>query len=105
LRAFPGLRVIVPHLGMDEYREYRDLLLSHEGLYLDTAMAVGGYFGNEPPVDELEDISERIVYGSDFPNLPYPYERELEALRSSGLSQAALLRITGENAAALFGRA
>jgi uncharacterized protein len=103
LKRFPDMKTIVPHLGMDEYQEYRDLLKDYDNLYLDTTMAIGGYFGGEPPIEKLEDISDRVLFGTDFPNLPYPYDRELLALRSSGLSPEALDRILASNAKKLFG--
>jgi uncharacterized protein len=103
LARFPGMKVIVPHLGMDEYEAYRDLLSSFPNLFLDTTMAVGGYFGGEPPLQDLEEISDRVLYGTDFPDLPYPYERERSALENSGLSKHALERIFSGNAMRLFG--
>jgi len=102
LRRFPDMKTIVPHLGMDEYLEYRDLLKDFPNLYLDTTMAIGGYFGGEPPIQGLEDISDRVLFGTDYPNLPYPYQRELLALRSSSLSSGALERILFLNAKKLF---
>jgi predicted TIM-barrel fold metal-dependent hydrolase len=103
LRRFPGMKVIVPHLGMDEYRAFRELLDEFPALYLDTTMAVGGYFRGQPPVEELEPIADRVLFGTDFPNLPYPYRRELDALCSSGLTATARERILWRNASGLFG--
>jgi hypothetical protein len=103
LRRFPGMKTVVPHLGMDEYLEYRDLLQEFPDLYLDTTMAIGGYFGGEPPIADLEGISDRVLFGSDFPNLPYPYRRELDALLASNLSDKARRRILWQNAQKLFG--
>jgi predicted TIM-barrel fold metal-dependent hydrolase len=99
------MKVVVPHLGMNEYKEHIALLENFPALYLDTTMAVGGYFPGQPPVEDLEPVADRVLYGTDFPNLPYPYHRELDALRSSGLSADALERILWQNAADLYGLA
>lgn len=101
LQAHPLLKVVVPHLGMAEYEEFRELLEEFPNLHLDTAMAVGGFFGNEPPLEDLEGIAGRVLFGSDFPNLPYRYERELEALKA-GLSEEALDAVLWRNADSLF---
>ncbi|MDB5099085.1 MAG: amidohydrolase family protein, partial [Cyanobacteria bacterium RYN_339] len=41
---------------------------------------------------------DRILYGSDFPNLPYAWDRELRNLAAMGLGDAALAAILGGNA-------
>lgn len=103
LQKFPRLKLLVPHLGMQEISEYLALLDEFENFYLDTTMAVGGYLG--PPAvgaAELERWSTRILYGTDFPNIPYEWDRELAWLRAQPISSAARDRILGENALALF---
>jgi predicted TIM-barrel fold metal-dependent hydrolase len=102
LKRFPSMKTIVPHLGMDEYREYRDLLPQFPNLFLDTAMAIGGYFGGEPAIADLEDISDRVLFGTDFPNLPYPHRKELDALLAAGLSVDVRERILWRNTERLF---
>ena len=55
--------------------------------------------------DDLLRWQDRIVFGSDFPNLPYPYEEEREALWLRDLPLAAFRKIFHDNAAALLGLA
>jgi uncharacterized protein len=43
------------------------------------------------------------VYGTDFPNLPYAWDRELKNLVKARLPSDALRRILGSNAVTLFG--
>jgi len=66
-------------------------------------MVVGGYLA-PPAIDAatLEKYSNRILYGTDFPNIPYAWDRELEWLRAQPISEAARARILGANALALF---
>jgi predicted TIM-barrel fold metal-dependent hydrolase len=46
---------------------------------------------------------DRILYGSDFPNIPYAWDRELKALAKCDIGIDALQRLSGKNAAELFG--
>jgi predicted TIM-barrel fold metal-dependent hydrolase len=66
-------------------------------------MAVGGYFEGQPSIEVLEPFGDRVLFGTDFPNLPYPYRQELDALRASSLSARVLDDILWRNAFRLFG--
>ena len=46
--------------------------------------------------------SDRIMYGSDFPNIPYEWDRELNMLAAADIPDEALERITWKNAADFF---
>ncbi len=46
---------------------------------------------------------DRIVFGSDFPNLPYPYEEERDALWLRDLPLPVYRKIFHDNAARLLG--
>jgi predicted TIM-barrel fold metal-dependent hydrolase len=102
LRRYPQLKMIVPHLGMDEAERFFDLLDEFPNLYLDTAMVVGDYFGFPVDRDRLERHADRILYGTDYPHIPYPVETELLAFKKLGLSPRAERAILFENAARLF---
>jgi uncharacterized protein len=103
LKRHPGLTLVVPHLGADEFDEYEALLDRHAGLYLDTTMAIAGYFpGRGPDLGILARRSERLLYGSDFPGVPYSWSKELTVLRDAGLDPAAIEAITSGNARRLF---
>lgn len=89
LARYPDLPAIVAHMGSLEYGAFGELLADHPRLYLDTAFAflpkLGSMFdlGN----DFLETNKERIIYGSDFPNILFPREEEIDTLLGLGLSQ------------------
>lgn len=106
LSIFPGLPANIAHMGQFEYQGFMDLLDDHPALYLDTAFSffkeqqgTGGYnLGNAP----LEKYQDRILYGSDFPNLILPRDSELETLSAYHLSDAFYRKIFYENATKLL---
>ncbi|WNG14903.1 amidohydrolase family protein [Cystobacter fuscus] len=102
LKDHPDLRLCIPHLGADEFDAYTRLLERHDNLWLDTTMALAGYFPTSPPRRLLEVRPERILYGTDFPNLPYAWDRELRRLLELGLDDAVEAGILGQNALHLF---
>jgi predicted TIM-barrel fold metal-dependent hydrolase len=103
LKAHPRLKLCVPHLGADEYSGYERLLERHDGLWLDTTMVLADYFPSTPPRRLLTVRPERILYGTDFPNLPYAWDREIKKIAALRLGDQAEAAILGANATALFG--
>lgn len=101
MKRTPNAKVIVPHMGFDEEAAYLDLLAEFPNLYLDTTMIVGSYFGNTVDFDALAKHSDRILYGSDFPNVPYEWTTELEIIEQR-FDPKISAKIVYENAARLF---
>jgi predicted TIM-barrel fold metal-dependent hydrolase len=102
LRDHPRLKLCVPHLGADEFEGYRKLLERYENLWLDTTMMSSDYFPLEVPEGLFRARPERILYGTDFPNIPYAWDRELKRLVARRLGDEAQARLFGGNALALF---
>ena len=103
LKDHPTLKLCVPHLGADEFDGYLKLLERFDNLWLDTTMMGAGFFPIELPKRMFEAKPDRILYGTDFPNIPYAWDRELKhltALKLAAHDEAALL---GGNALRLFG--
>ncbi|SEK29110.1 hypothetical protein SAMN05444354_101202 [Stigmatella aurantiaca] len=103
LRDHPRLKLCVPHLGADEFGGYERLLERYDTLWLDTTMAAADYFPIALPRRTLEVRPERILYGTDFPNLPYAWDRELKTLLSLRLGDEVEAGILGQNALRLYG--
>jgi hypothetical protein len=103
LRDFPHLRYCVPHLGADEFAAYARLVRSYDNLWLDTTMAVAGYLRGDDPWDVVRARPGRIMYGTDFPNVPYAWDRELQRILSLRLPEEELAALLGGTAAALYG--
>lgn len=85
LRRHPRLTAVVAHLGAPEYAEFLDLAEMYPRVHLDTTMAFTDFFEEVAPfpaglLPRLAALQDRVVLGSDFPNIPYPYARQLEAL-------------------------
>lgn len=80
LEQHPILNVVVAHLGMPDTSEYLALMSAHQNLYLDTTMALApsSPMRKEFDLELLIPLSKQILFGSDFPNLPYDYAQEYE---------------------------
>jgi predicted TIM-barrel fold metal-dependent hydrolase len=45
---------------------------------------------------------DRLMFGTDFPNIPYAWDRELRRLTTLKLDEKSLRQVLSENAAALY---
>lgn len=102
LKAYPKLRICVPHLGADEFETYRKFLEKYDNLWVDTTMVLADYLPMGPVPDLSGWRSNRIMYGTDFPHIPYAWDREIKQLVSTGLSEDSLALLLGGNARELF---
>jgi predicted TIM-barrel fold metal-dependent hydrolase len=109
LAAHPRLRVLVAHLGLPEYAGFLALAERYERVCLDTTMAFTGFTEEFAPFprDLLPrlgalGLAGKVLLGSDFPNIPYPYAHQLAALADLGLGDEWLRRVCWHTAADLF---
>lgn len=107
LERFPDLPLIVAHMGMGEYSEFLDLAQRYDGVYLDTTMAFTDFVEETMPFPEQErgrlaDLGHKVLLGTDFPNIPYPYAHQIEALAALGMGDDWLRAVLHGNAARLF---
>jgi uncharacterized protein len=85
LADHPRLRAVLAHAGMPDFAAALDLVHRYEGVHIDTTM-VGTAFSHQfapLPADwpaRLADVADRVVFGSDFPNIPYPYAEQVRAV-------------------------
>jgi len=114
MEMFPTLKVVVAHMGSFETAQFLELMPRCPNLYLDTTMAFAPIHHEYRKIDtrvnrisvtndDLLRHQDRIVFGSDFPILPYPYEEERVALWLRDLPLAVYQKIFHDNAAALLG--
>ncbi len=95
LDSYPEVRVCAAHMGTYEVEEFVSLAREYDNVFLDTTFAMSSvaetYMDFDPATvsdETLVDLSESIMYGSDYPNIPYPYVREREHLLSRDLPTA-----------------
>jgi uncharacterized protein len=85
LAQHPRLPVVLAHAGMPDFGAALDLVRRHDRVYIDTTM-VGTPFSLRLaplPADwpaQLVDVADRVVFGSDFPNIPYAYVEQVRAV-------------------------
>ncbi|MFF3754137.1 amidohydrolase family protein [Streptomyces sp. NPDC002018] len=108
LARHPGLSLIVAHLGMPEYTDFLGLAERYGEVRLDTTMAFTDFSERFAPFPReargrLADLGDRILLGTDFPNIPYPYLHQLEALERLELGDDWLRAVCYGNGARLFG--
>ncbi|HET9899134.1 MAG TPA: amidohydrolase family protein [Streptosporangiaceae bacterium] len=108
LARHPRLLMIVAHLGGPEYGAFLDLADRYPGVHLDTTMAFTDFMNDIAPFPDellprLEDAGDRIVLGTDFPSIPYPYAHQLRALARTGLGDDWLRAVCYANPARLLG--
>jgi uncharacterized protein len=104
LERWPRLTLVVPHLGVDEADAYFRLLDKFENLWLDTTMACAGFFppGAEPELSSLAPRAGRLLYGTDFPIVPFAWDREIRRLVTLPLDVAGRRALFSENARRVY---
>ena len=103
MRRYPRLKVVVAHSGADEFDAFFDLCGLYEGLYLDTAMVFNNFLGGPPPIQRVIEFQDRVVFGSDFPNIPYRLESAIQSILDLRLGRTLEEKLMCTNAARLLG--
>ncbi|SDK02660.1 amidohydrolase family protein [Streptomyces indicus] len=110
LARHPRLRLIVAHMGTPEYAEFLDLADRFPNVHLDTTMVFTDFTERLAPfppdlLPRLTHHQNRILLGTDFPNIPYSYAHALDALARLGLDDTWLRAVCFTNATRLFASA
>jgi predicted TIM-barrel fold metal-dependent hydrolase len=109
LRRHPRLCLVMAHMGAPEYAEFLDLAETYERVHLDTTMVFTDFFDElgaaYPPslLPRLALLRDRVLLGSDFPNIPHVYGHQLDALEQLELGEDWLRAVLWENAVRLIG--
>lgn len=105
LSRHPDLALVIAHLGMPEVSEFLDLADSYANVRLDTTMTFVDFWGLPVPegiVPRLAALQDKILFGTDFPNIPYAYAHQVEALERLDLGEGWMRKVLWENGARLF---
>lgn len=107
LARHPRLTAVIAHCGAPEYREHLDLVEKYPNVHVDTTMVGTAYLDDIAPLDadsiaRLGAFGDRVVLGTDFPNIPYAYAEQLAALESWGHGDEWLRTVCWTNGARLL---
>jgi predicted TIM-barrel fold metal-dependent hydrolase len=98
---FPDLVVVMAHCGRGFWYDRAQFLMRlHKNLYGDVAGLPPQHLLKYMP--ELERISHKVLFGTDFPGVPQ-VKQNIDVIRTLPLSEEAKTRILGGNAARLLG--
>lgn len=81
----PDLVLVIAHAGLPDYRSFVELAATGPNVYLDTTMVGTDYMQRIAPTPDdfpemLAAMPGRVVLGTDFPSIPYPYAHQLQVL-------------------------
>ncbi|MGA9746643.1 MAG: amidohydrolase family protein [Nocardioides sp.] len=107
MAAYPRLRLVLAHMGAPHYDEFMAVAEKYDQVHLDTTMAFTDFWEEMAPfpaalLPRLRDLQRKVVLGSDFPNIPYPYAHQLEALTRLGMGDDWLRDVCWYNGLRLF---
>ncbi len=92
LDAHPEVRACAAHMGAYETPAFVETLADHGNAYLDLAYVLGDgaaadmAFASDPaPAEVLERHADRIMFGSDYPNVTFDYGDCVEGLLARDL--------------------
>jgi predicted TIM-barrel fold metal-dependent hydrolase len=107
LQRHPMLTAVIAHMGLPEYEAFLSMAERYERVHLDTTMAFTDFSERGwpfPPdlLPRLSALGGKVLLGSDFPNTPYPYAHQVEALVRLGLGDDWLRSVLHDTGAGLL---
>lgn len=102
LARHPDLTLVVAHCGLPEYGEFIELATRYRRVHLDTTMTFTAFTEAESPFPSalrprLADLADKVVLGTDFPNIPHAYAHQIEVLVNLGFGEDWLRSVLFEN--------
>jgi uncharacterized protein len=107
LARHPRLTAVIAHAGSPEYEAHFQLARTFENVHIDTTMVGTPFMEEFAPLGpdmtrQLGDLQNKVVLGSDFPNIPYAYAEQLVALERLGHGKQWLRDVCWYNGARLL---
>lgn len=98
IRRHPSLVLIIAHAGLPDYLEFAELAAEHPHVYLDTTMIGTSFMEQVAPLpdgftEKMAQLRGKVILGTDFPTIPYPYSHQLEVLQGWGLGREWLAEV------------
>ncbi|GAA4766559.1 amidohydrolase family protein [Citricoccus nitrophenolicus] len=108
LARHPRLVLVIAHAGLPEYEEFAALASEYPGVHLDTTMVGTSYMEQTFPLPRdfpqtMAALADKVVLGTDFPNIPYPYAHQIQVLADWGLGDEWMRKVLWENPRRLLG--
>jgi predicted TIM-barrel fold metal-dependent hydrolase len=111
LARYPALTAIIAHMGAPDYEAFLRLAADYGRVALDTTMIFTQFFDAIAPFPAAAlplardlGLAGKILLGSDFPNIPHPYARQVAGLAGLGLGADWLRAVCWDNPVAMFGQ-
>lgn len=108
MRRHPRLTLAIAHMGLPDYGDFLDLADTYPRVHLDTTMAFTDFTEENAPFPpemrpRLLDLGDRVLFGSDFPNIPYSYLDAVDSILRLDLGEEWSRGVLGDNARRLLG--
>jgi hypothetical protein len=110
LARHPQLTAIIAHMGAPDYEAFLGLAARYERVAVDTTMIFTDFFDSMAPFPASAlplardlGLAGKVLLGSDFPNIPYPYARQVAGLARLGMGDEWLRAVCWDNPVGLFG--
>jgi uncharacterized protein len=110
LERHPTLTAVIAHMGMPEYDAFLGFAETYPNVWVDTTMCFVDFFDAESSqalrqklAPRLATMQDRILFGADFPNIPYEYAHQIEVLTRLGLGDDWMRDVLWRNGARLLG--
>ena len=109
LERHPTLTAVIAHMGMPDYDAFLDLAETYPNVWVDTTMCFVDYFdaaashalrGELAP--RLAGLQDKVLFGADFPNIPYEYAHQIEVLTRLDLGDDWMRAVLWHNGARLL---
>jgi hypothetical protein len=102
----PQLTMIAAHMGMPDHLAFFDFVETFHNVWLDTTMCFTEFHGSAALASTLAPrlaaLQDKVLFGTDFPNIPYAYAHQIEALARLGLGDDWMRAVLWHNGARLF---
>jgi hypothetical protein len=107
LKAHPRLTAVIAHCGAPEYAEHLALAQRYQNVHLDTTMVGTGFMNRLAPLPSevlagYRALPDKIVLGTDFPNIPYSYATQIQSLIDWDFGDDWLRQVLWHNGARLM---